>query len=671
MADNYQVLEELGSGSFGVVYKAIEKSTGEIVAIKHIDLEGSDDDIREIQQEIALLSTCASPFVTQYKASFVRGVKLWIVMEYLGGGSCLDLLKPGPFGEAHVAIICRELLLGLDYLHQTGKIHRDIKAANILLSQTGKVKIADFGVAAQLTNIKSQRMTFVGTPYWMAPEVIQEMGYDFKADIWSLGITAIEMAKGEPPHAETHPMKILFHIPKAPAPRLEGSEYSKEYKDFVAQCLVKDPDRRPTAKELLRHKFIQRAGRIEGLRELIERRQMFDARQRKIHHPKYYAETMQDISPLNEDDDDWVFDTVKPVQKPQTKKRAPRVTSSDFPDDIAHRLNFNRSVSGTQRPPSRRSSAATAIRVSCDNTSGTARRVSNAREPLGVDMSFGNSNSTVRQFRRMSISGQNSTVESRSGTTKRPGSSGSVSSSATLLPESQNENTPPLPTGTMATVSRLTKESLLGRRAYVKAVDAAFHETFASTASQQKREALAQVAHAWSALDRLDPEGEFLLLRTLVEKLNGDPKLASALGMAPAGMPHTPLTSASCSPNRQPALPTRPQTPSTMKHSHDSACYADDSSSAPNTPTKQRLMLTRDNSHVKSHRRRQSTATAVGSDGSDDGISSVKARRGSGSVIDEKKLPGYVKPGMEHAGVLADVLYGRWMEGLMSRWPKT
>ncbi|WVO13581.1 hypothetical protein L204_101202 [Cryptococcus depauperatus] len=270
----YTLLEKLGAGNFGTVWKAMHNDTKQIVAIKMIDLESSEDDISEIQAEITHLSSCWSEHVTKYYGSFVRGARLWIVMEYLAGGSCLDLLKPGAFTEIQIATICRELLLGLEYLHSEGKIHRDIKAANILLSASGDVKLADFGVAAQLSSHKSQRHTFVGTPFWMAPEVIRQAGYDSRADIWSLGITAIEMAKGDPPLSEYHPMRVLFLIPKAKAPRLEAEEgWGENFRSFVERCLQKDPHDRATAKELLQHPFITSALSTSSLITLVSRYQ--------------------------------------------------------------------------------------------------------------------------------------------------------------------------------------------------------------------------------------------------------------------------------------------------------------------------------------------------------------------------------------------------------------
>ncbi|KAI9217249.1 Mst3 kinase in complex with Mnadp [Blastocladiella britannica] len=248
--------ELIGRGSFGQVFKGLNTKTGETVAIKVLDLDSKGEEIDDIQREIFLLQRCDSEYITRYHASFLQGTKLCVVMDFAKGGSIRDILKSGTIHERYTVVIAREVVLALCYLHKTGIIHRDIKAANILLTEEGKVKLCDFGVAGQFSMNTLKRHSFVGTPYWMAPEVMRRVQYDYKADVWSLGITIYEIATGGPPHLGRDPMKALLMAGSIDNIRLEG-DFSQAMKDFVSACLQEVPTQRSSVDELAKHKWFK------------------------------------------------------------------------------------------------------------------------------------------------------------------------------------------------------------------------------------------------------------------------------------------------------------------------------------------------------------------------------------------------------------------------------
>lgn len=256
-------------------------ATGTVVALKIVDLDQPDDDIDDIQREVALLSDLhggEKNNITSYYGCWLDGPRVWIAMDFAQGGSIRTLMKAtkgNVIEERYAVLIIREVLVALSFLHRANVIHRDLKAANVLLTATGRIMLCDFGVSARLVYNHSKRTTFVGTPYWMAPEVITQSQYDTKADIWSLGITLYEMVTGAPPHAKEDQMRALLIIPKAKAPRLPDSVGTKEMKDFVATVLREEASDRPTAEELQRSKWIKDVAkaRLTPLLELIKQYQ--------------------------------------------------------------------------------------------------------------------------------------------------------------------------------------------------------------------------------------------------------------------------------------------------------------------------------------------------------------------------------------------------------------
>ncbi|XP_048806961.1 myosin-IIIa isoform X4 [Lagopus muta] len=285
-SDTWEIIETIGKGTYGKVFKVLNKKNGSKAAVKILDPVHDIDE--EIEAEYNILKALSDhPNVVKfygmyYKKDVKNGDQLWLVLELCNGGSVTDLvkgfLKRGErMNELIIAYILHEALMGLQHLHENKTIHRDIKGNNILLTTEGGVKLVDFGVSAQLTSTRLRRNTSVGTPFWMAPEVIAceqqlDSSYDARCDAWSLGITAIELGDGDPPLADLHPMRALFKIPRNPPPTLQQPElWSSEFNDFINKCLTKDYEKRPTVSSLLQHDFIRQ---IEGKENMLQRQLM-------------------------------------------------------------------------------------------------------------------------------------------------------------------------------------------------------------------------------------------------------------------------------------------------------------------------------------------------------------------------------------------------------------
>uniref|UniRef100_A0A7R9U9U8 non-specific serine/threonine protein kinase n=1 Tax=Pinguiococcus pyrenoidosus TaxID=172671 RepID=A0A7R9U9U8_9STRA len=256
--ETYKLIKKLGQGASGKVYEGIHRETEEHWALKMAPI----DELKDLMNEIGLQSMTGHPNIVTFKEAYVTQREVCIVLELMSGGSLTDTLGPRVnFPEPLIAFVCRETLQALCFMHRNHRLHRDIKSDNILVEPDGRVKVTDFGFAISLTKEKDKRTSVVGTPYWMAPELIRGVEYDEKIDVWSLGITAIEMAEGEPPLLNEPPLRALLLITINPSPQLQSPErWSNAFADFLSQCLAIDPDNRASAEELLQHPFIASAG---------------------------------------------------------------------------------------------------------------------------------------------------------------------------------------------------------------------------------------------------------------------------------------------------------------------------------------------------------------------------------------------------------------------------
>ncbi|XP_071014546.1 STE20-like serine/threonine-protein kinase isoform X4 [Oncorhynchus clarkii lewisi] len=318
----WEIIGELGDGAFGKVYKAQNKQTGTLAAAKVIDTK-TEEELEDYMVEIDILASCDHRYIVKLLDAFYYESKLWILIEFCAGGAvdAVMLELERPLTEPQIRVVCRQTLEALAYLHEIKVIHRDLKAGNILFSQEGDIKLADFGVSAKNTMTLQRRDSFIGTPYWMAPEVVmcetsKDRPYDYKADIWSLGVTLIELAQIEPPNHEMNPMRVLLRIAKADPPTLmQPSRWSPEFNDFLRKALDKNVDRRWCTAQLLQHPFVSSVVDNKPLRELIA---------------EANADVLEEIEEGKEEDEEEETDATLVVPG---HKRAPSDTSMASSED--------------------------------------------------------------------------------------------------------------------------------------------------------------------------------------------------------------------------------------------------------------------------------------------------------------------------------------------------